>query len=103
AECPIVDPRRDRVAAVELLRTAVRADRAVFIYPEGHRSADGDLQPFRTAGLLAMLAERRVPVWLVATDGFSSGRRLVDLLQLHHIRGITEVLGCFDPPADAEA
>jgi 1-acyl-sn-glycerol-3-phosphate acyltransferase len=100
AECPIVDPGRDRAAAVTLLRRAVHGDRAIFIYPEGHRSLDGALQPFRTGGLLAMLAERRVPVWLVATDGFSGGRRLVDLVQLHRIRGITEVLGRFDPPDD---
>jgi 1-acyl-sn-glycerol-3-phosphate acyltransferase len=103
AECPIVDPGRDRAAALSLLRRAVHNDRAIFIYPEGHRSADGALQPFRTAGLLAMLTERRVPVWLVATDGFTGGRRLVDLLQLERIRGRTEVLGCFDPPADEAA
>ena len=103
AECPIVDPRRDREGAVALLRQAVRTDRAIFLYPEGHRSTDGALLPFRTAGLLAMLTERRVPIWLVATDGFSSGRRLVDLVQLHHIRGVTEVLGCFDPPDDEAA
>ena len=88
---------------MSLLRQAVRHDRAIFIYPEGHRSTDGALQPFRTAGLLAMLTERRVPVWLVATDGFTGGRRLVDLLQLERIRGVTEVLGRFDPPADEAA
>ncbi|HUG52061.1 MAG TPA: lysophospholipid acyltransferase family protein [Vicinamibacteria bacterium] len=103
ADCPVVDPRRDRAAALARLRQAVRADRAILIYPEGHRSTDGALQPFRTAGLIAMLTERRVPVWLVATDGFTGGRRLVDLVQLHRIRGVTEVLGRFDPPDDEAA
>jgi 1-acyl-sn-glycerol-3-phosphate acyltransferase len=101
ADCPVVDPRGDREGALAALREAVRADRAILIYPEGHRSTDGTLQPFRTAGLLAMLTERRVPVWLVATDGYTGSRRLVDLVQLHRIRGVTEVLGRFDPPADA--
>jgi 1-acyl-sn-glycerol-3-phosphate acyltransferase len=101
ADCPVVDPHRDRPAAIALLRQTVRNDRAILIYPEGHRTTDGTVQPFRTAGLLAMLTERRVPVWLVATDGFTSGRRLVDLVQVHRIRGVTEVLGRFDPPEDA--
>src|SRR5688572_12902730 len=103
ADCPVIDPRRDRDGAVALLRETVRRDRAIMIFPEGHRSPDGSLQPFRTAGLLAMLTERRVPVWLVATDGFSSGRHLLDLVQLHRIRGVTEVLGRFDPPTDEAA
>lgn len=103
ADCPVVDPRRDRPAAIALLRQTVRNDRAILIYPEGHRTTDGAVQPFRTAGLLAMLTERRVPVWLVATDGFTGGRRLVDLVQVHRIRGVTEVLGRFDPPDDEAA
>ncbi len=103
ADCPVVDPGRDRAAAVALLRNAVRKDRTIFIYPEGHRTPDGAVQPFRTAGLIAMLTERRVPVWLVATDGFTAGRRLLDLVQLHRIRGVTEVLGRFDPPDDEAA
>jgi 1-acyl-sn-glycerol-3-phosphate acyltransferase len=100
ADCPVVD-RGDREGALAVLRQAVRADRTILIYPEGHRSTDGALQPFRTAGLVAMLTERRVPVWLVATDGFTGGRRLVDLVQLHRIRGVTKVLGRFDPPEEA--
>lgn len=103
ADCPIVHPGGDRAAAVALLRQTVRIDRTILVYPEGHRSTDGALQPFRTAGLLAMLTERRVPVWLVATDGFTAGRRLVDLVQLHRIRGVTEVLGRFDPPEEEAA
>jgi 1-acyl-sn-glycerol-3-phosphate acyltransferase len=102
ADCPIVDPKRDREGALATLRQAVHADRAILIYPEGHRTTDGTLQPFRTAGLVAMLTERRVPVWLVATDGFTGGRRLVDLVQLYRIRGVTEVVGRFQPP-DEEA
>ena len=103
ADCPVVDPGRDREGALAVLRSAVREDRAVLIYPEGHRTPDGNLQPFRTAGLLAMLRERRVPVWLIVTDGFWSGRRLVDLARLDLIRGTTEVLGPFTPPADEAA
>jgi 1-acyl-sn-glycerol-3-phosphate acyltransferase len=103
ADCPIVDPGRDREEALRTLAGAVQNERALLIYPEGHRTPDGTLQPFRTAGLLAMLEARRVPVWLVATDGFWSGRRLVDLVRLDRIRGRTVVVGRFDPPEDAAA
>lgn len=102
ADCPVIDPRQDRDGAVAALRQAVWQDRALLIYPEGHRSEDGELQPFRSAGLLAMLGERRVPVWLVATDGFRAGRRLIDfVLHVHRIRGRTELVGRYQPPADA--
>lgn len=102
AGCPVIDPA-DRHASVAVLREAVRRDRTLLIYPEGHRSDDGELQRFRPAGLVAMLEERRVPVWLVATDGFSAGRHLVDfVLNAHRIDGCTEVVGRYDPPARAE-
>lgn len=102
AECPIIDPD-DRAAASAILRQAVRRDRTLLIYPEGHRSDDGELQRFRPAGLVAMLDERRVPVWLVATDGFSAGRCLADfIMNVHRIDGCTELVGRYEPPARAE-
>jgi 1-acyl-sn-glycerol-3-phosphate acyltransferase len=103
ADCPVVDPGRDRDAALAQLAGAVHHERALLIYPEGHRSPDGSVQPFRTAGILAMLRARRVPVWLIATDGFWAGRRLIDLVMLHRVRGVTEVVGCFQPPGDEAA
>jgi len=99
AECPVIDPA-DRYGSLAVLREAVRRERTLLIYPEGRRSDDGQLQRFRPAGLLAMLEERRVPVWLVATDGFSAGRRVVDfVLNVHRIDGRTELVGRYDPPA----
>ena len=102
ADCPVIDPG-DRNAALAVLRQAIRRDRTLLIYPEGHRSGDGKLQRFHPAGLLAMLEERRVPVWLVATDGFSASRRLIDFVwNVHRIDGCTEVIGRYEPPALAE-
>jgi 1-acyl-sn-glycerol-3-phosphate acyltransferase len=101
ADCPVVS-KHDREAGLRAIREAVLHDRMVLIYPEGHRTCDGDVQPFRTAGLLALLEQRRVPVWLIATDGFCAGRRLIDfVLNVGNIRGRTEVVGRYDPPADA--
>ena len=101
ADCPMIGPREDRDGSVAALRRAIWQERTLLIYPEGHRSPDGELQPFRTTGLLAMLSERRVPIWLVATDGFCAGRRLIDVaLHLHRIRGRTELVGRYQPPPD---
>jgi 1-acyl-sn-glycerol-3-phosphate acyltransferase len=99
-ECPVVDPRRDPKGSLEAMRrAATEQHHGLLIFPEGHRSLDGEVRPFRAAGTLAILAERRLPVYAVVTDGFWYGRRLVDfILNVHRLRGATEVLGPFTPP-----
>jgi 1-acyl-sn-glycerol-3-phosphate acyltransferase len=99
---PIVDPKRDPRGALDaVVRGARELRHGLLIFPEGHRSADGAIRPFRTAGLAAALGERRLPVCLVVTDGFWRCRRLLDfVLNVHRIQGETEVLGTFAPPAD---
>jgi len=102
--CPIVEPR-DRRESLRTMKRAARAlEHGILVFAEGHRSRDGEMQPFQPAGVLTLLRERRVPVWLVVTDGFWSARRLIDfVLGVGKIRGETEVVGVFDPPADDAA
>jgi 1-acyl-sn-glycerol-3-phosphate acyltransferase len=104
-ECPVVDPRRDAKGSVEAMRRAALDNRhGILIFPEGHRSLDGELRPFRSAGTVACLEARRVPVYLMVTDGYWKGRRLVDFLaNVPLLDGHTEVLGPFEPPADDAA
>jgi 1-acyl-sn-glycerol-3-phosphate acyltransferase len=99
---PVVDPRRDPAGAVEAIRRGAReAAHGVVIFPEGHRSRDGAVRPFRTAGVEAFLGMRRLPVYLVANDGVWRVRRLSDLLfRVHLIDAWSEVLGPFEPPDD---
>lgn len=99
-DSPIVDPERDPRGAVEELRRAALAHEAgLMIFPEGHRSSDGEVGSFRTAGLKAILAARRMPVYLVVTDGFWKSRRFIDFVRsVPRIRGETEVMGPFEPP-----
>jgi 1-acyl-sn-glycerol-3-phosphate acyltransferase len=87
------------------MKAATRAlEHGMLIFAEGHRSLDGEIQPFQTAGVLTVLRERRLPVYLVVTDGFWSARRLVDFVfGVGTIRGRTEVLGLFEPPAATDA
>jgi 1-acyl-sn-glycerol-3-phosphate acyltransferase len=102
--CPVIEPR-DRKASLRTMRQAARAlEHGMLVFAEGHRSRDGEIQPFQTAGVLTVLRERRLPVWLIVTDGFWSARRLVDfVLGVGQIRGETEVVGVFDPPEDDAA
>lgn len=99
---PIVDPRRDPKGALEAVRRgATELPHGLIIFPEGHRSLDGTVRPFRSAGLAAILEARRIPVYLVVGDGVWPGRRLVDLLfRAHLIDACAEVLGPYAPPED---
>jgi 1-acyl-sn-glycerol-3-phosphate acyltransferase len=101
---PVIDPKRDARGAVEAMRAAGRQDdKGILLYPEGHRSLDGEIRPFRTAGALAILGSRRLPVTLVVTDGYWRSRRLVDFVfHCGAIRGRTEVVGTFTPPEREE-
>lgn len=100
--CPVIDPRRDPRGAVTVIAEKARTlGHGLIIFPEGHRSLDGEVRPFRGAGLLAILRERRLPVHLVVSDGLWHCRRFVDfVLGVHLMQGRTEVLGPYDPPAD---
>jgi len=102
--CPIVDPGRDGSGSVRAVQAAARDLRhGMLIFPEGHRSTDGELRAFRTAGLRAILEERRLPIYLVVVDGMWRGRRLADFLfRIHELQGEAEVVGPLHPPERAE-
>jgi 1-acyl-sn-glycerol-3-phosphate acyltransferase len=103
-DSPIVDPKRDPKGAVDAVRRGARElPHGMAIFPEGHRSHDGEVRPFRTAGLETILTERRLPVYLVLNEGVWRVRRLADLLfRVHLIDAYSEVMGPFEPPADEE-
>jgi 1-acyl-sn-glycerol-3-phosphate acyltransferase len=101
--CPLIEPE-NRKASLRALREAARAQpHGILVFPEGHRTRDGEIQAFHTAGLEIMLRERPLPIYVLVTDGFWKGRRFVDFLfNSDRINGVTEVLGPFPPPADGE-
>jgi 1-acyl-sn-glycerol-3-phosphate acyltransferase len=101
--CPLIDPD-NRKGSLRALREAARAQpHGMLVFPEGHRTRDGEIQDFHTGGLEIMMRERPLPVYLVVTDGFWRSRRFVDfLLNIDRIDGRTEVAGPFLPPADGE-
>ena len=102
--CPLVDPEADPRGALKLLKqTALRESSGILIFPEGHRTRDGSVGEFRKTGIQVMLKARRMPVYLVVTEGFWQWQRLADsLFEAGRVRGETEVLGPFLPPEDAD-
>jgi 1-acyl-sn-glycerol-3-phosphate acyltransferase len=98
--CPLVDPKGDRRGALMLIReAALRESSGILIFPEGHRSRDGSVGEFHKAGIQVMLKARRMPVYLVVTDGFWVWRRMADsFFEAGRVRGETEVLGPFLAP-----
>lgn len=103
---PLIDPKRDSRGAVDLLaRLASTQQRTFALFPEGHRSKNGELGGFRTGGLLAILREQPgAPVTLVVTDGFWKARTFVDFItNVHHLRGRTEVAAVLEAPTDPAA
>jgi 1-acyl-sn-glycerol-3-phosphate acyltransferase len=101
--CPIIEPE-NRKASLRALRDAARDQpHGILVFPEGHRTRDGEIQDFHTAGLEIMMRERALPVYVVVTDGFWKSPRFVDFLfNIDQVDGRTEVLGPFAPPADGE-
>jgi 1-acyl-sn-glycerol-3-phosphate acyltransferase len=97
---PIVDPKRDPVGSVEAIRRGARElPHGLILFPEGHRSRDGEILPFRSSGFATILRERPQPVYLVLNDGAFRVRRFVDLLfRVHLIDAVSEVMGPFAPP-----
>lgn len=101
--CPLVDPKRDAQGSLKAVRRgATELPHGLLIFPEGHRTADGRVRPFRTGGLEAILSARRVPVYLVVSDGAWRVARFTDLLwRIHLIDYDSEVLGPYEIPADS--
>ena len=104
-DCIVVNPRRDRAGAVLALKKAAEERRAppVLLFPEGHRTRDGEIGQFRPAGTIALLQAGPVPVWTVVVDGFWKLRRVVDsFFGLGRVRARIRVVECVMSPENPE-
>jgi 1-acyl-sn-glycerol-3-phosphate acyltransferase len=102
-DAPLIDPR-DRVGSLRIMTAhAQRAHHGFIVFPEGHRTRDGEVLPFKPAGTVLLLNARRVPVYLVVHDGFWVCPTLWDFIfHMHRINGRSEVLGPFHAPEGAD-
>jgi 1-acyl-sn-glycerol-3-phosphate acyltransferase len=107
-ESPLVDPDRPARPQVEELATiAAECRHPLVVFPEGHRSRDGELRPFRRGGLGAILAARPWTVYLLVVDGLWSAGRFRDLVRsLGGLRGVAVSSGPIEwrgPGGDPDA
>ncbi len=95
------DPAQAR-AAIEELGRRVRDDHwTVVIYPEGTRSRDGRMRPWKTGGLRTLLAcAPGVPVLPITTSG---GSRLFQYGMKPLVRGVPLVFRIHPPMAPPDA
>lgn len=103
-EFPLVEPgARSREQLDALAEIARTCERPLMLFPEGHRTRDGEIRDFRKGGLESILAQRTWDVHVLVGDGFWQCARLTDYVaRIGAVRGRVEHAGPFefDPERD---
>ena len=100
----LVDPGQHGRRQLKALSGALlTTDRPIAIFPEGRRTRDGEIGPWRTAGVKALIGAGRCQVYVITVDGMAHIARLPDFVR--HISGaVVRVEGegpfIFDPETD---
>lgn len=86
--------RRDLAALTETARTSTLP---ILIYPEGHRTHDGEIRGWKRAGLSALLSARDWSVYVLVIDGLRDVARLTDFVRnVSRVRCRVEMVGPFE-------
>ena len=104
-DCIVIDPRRDRAGAVLAMQNAAEQGlrHTVMLFPEGHRTRDGEIAPFRPAGMIALLEGRELPVFTIVCDGFWRYRTVMNsFFGLGSVKGRLKVVDCATSPKNRE-
>ena len=97
--------REDLEALSRAADQVAHGDQSFLIFPEGHRSRNGEILPFMTAGLRLVLDRaRQRPVYVVVVDGTSHLRTSADTaLHIAGTRGQVAIMGPYTiPPEKSE-
>lgn len=89
---PVVDPTansREMRESLRAIRDAARTSEVpLAIFPEGTRTKDGEIGPFRPRGLQLILKQRPWTVYVMVVDGFWKTAKM-----MHFIRGMANLRG----------
>jgi len=103
---PAANPGESRRALAELTRAARETDVPLVVFPEGTRTKDGAIGPFKTTGLRIILRQRPWTVYLLVADGFWQRAKMKDFLGgMSAIRGRMTLSGPLtwdDPRGDSD-
>jgi len=96
------DSRRDDLRAIARAAESVaRGEQSLVIFPEGHRTRDGEIGPFMRAGLRIVLQRAKRPVYLMVLDGLWRARTTADtLFHFAGSRAELRILGPIPLPED---
>lgn len=93
--------RRDLLAIAHAADEVARGALSTLIFPEGHRSRDGEIGPFMRAGLRAILLRAGRPVYLIVVDGLWRARTTADsLFHFAGSHGKVRIEGPFATPGE---
>lgn len=102
---PTANPREVLKMARAMAHQARDSDVPMALFPEGTRTKDGEIGPFRKRGLSRVLKERAWIVHVFVVDGYWKNARFKDFFSgLGHLEGRVEhaaTLEWTDPGADA--
>jgi len=104
---PLANASEMKKSLVEIRDTARKADVPLCIFPEGTRTKDGEIGPFRPTGLQLILKQRPWKVYVLVGDGYWKTAKLKQWLRgMDHLRGKVEIAGVFewtDPKQNSDA
>jgi 1-acyl-sn-glycerol-3-phosphate acyltransferase len=97
---PVVESRANARAEIAAIAENARTSPVPFvIFPEGHRTRDGEIGAWKEGGLRGILGVRRWSVYLLVADGYWQSARMADFLEnVSRVRGRTVALGPFEGP-----
>ena len=103
---PAANPGESRRALAELTRAARETDVPLVVFPEGTRTRDGAIGPFKTTGLRIILRQRPWTVYVLVADGFWQRAKMKDFVGgMSAIQGritLTGPLTWSDPRGDSD-